>query len=80
LKVEWGETMKGYLVIDDVDAKEAEQIIKQLKKSGRWMSKEAMEKEMNAVGFAVLTHGLPAIQPYEIVEFKDGEKVRVGRE
>jgi signal recognition particle GTPase len=71
------ETMKGYLVIDDVDVKEAEQIIKQLKKSGRWMSQEAMKKEMDAVGFAVLTHGLPAIQPYEIVEFKDGRKVRV---
>jgi hypothetical protein len=72
--------LKGYLVIDDVDVKEAEQIIRQLKKSGRWLSKEAMEMEMSAVGFAVLTHGLPAIQPYEIVEFKDGEKVRVGRE
>ena len=68
--------MKGYLVIDDVDVKEAEQIIKQLKKSGRWMAKEAMEKEMNAVGFAVLTHNFPAIQPYEIVEFKDEKKVR----
>jgi hypothetical protein len=68
--------LKGYLVIDDVDVKEAEHIIKELKKSGRWMSKEAMEKEMNAVAFAVFTHNFPAIQPYEIVEFKDGEKVR----
>jgi hypothetical protein len=52
MKVE-SEIMKGYLVIDDVDAEEAERIIKQLKKSGRWMSQEAMKKEMDAVGFAV---------------------------
>jgi hypothetical protein len=71
--------LKGYLVIDDVDAEEAEQIIKQLKKSGRWMSQEAMKKEMAAVGFAVLTHGFPAIQSHETIEFKNGTKLKSKR-
>ena len=66
--------MKGYLVIDDVSLEKAEKIMAKLKKNGRWLTAEAMEKERNAVGFAVLTHGLPAIQPFEIVEFKKGKR------
>jgi hypothetical protein len=65
--------LKGYLVIDDVDVKEAEQIIKQLKKSGRWLTKEAVKKLDAAAAFAVFTHNYPAVQPHEIVEFKSGK-------
>jgi signal recognition particle GTPase len=64
--------MKGYLVIDDVSLEEAEQIMKQLKKSGRWLSVEARKKIDGAISFAVLTHNFPAVQPHEVVEFKNG--------
>jgi len=62
--------MKGYLVIDDVDLKEAKQIMKELKKCGRWLTDEGMKKLDAAVAFAVFTHNYPAVQPHEIVEFK----------
>jgi len=65
---------EGYLVIDNVSLKEAEKLMGELKKSGRWMSVDAMMKETAAASFAVSTHGFPGIQPYEIVEFKDGRK------
>jgi len=66
--------MKGYLVIDNVSVEQAEKIMVKLKKNGRWLTAEAMKKEMKAAAFAILAHGFPAIQPYEIVEFKRGRK------
>jgi hypothetical protein len=69
--------LKGHLVIDDVDLEEAEKIMDQLKKSGRWLTVEARKKIDGAMSFAVLTHDFPAVQPHEVVEFKDGKVKKV---
>ena len=66
--------MKGYLVIDDISLEEAKELMKRLKKQGRWLSKEAMAKIDYAAGFAMLTHGYSKVKPEEVCEFKkEGE-------
>jgi len=62
--------LKGYLVIDDISLEEAKELMKRLKKKGRWLSKEAMAKIDNAAEFAMLTHGFPKVKPEEVCEFK----------
>ena len=62
--------MKGYLVIDDISLNEAKELMKKLKKKGRWISKDAMAKIDSAAGFAMLTHGFPKVKPEEVCEFK----------
>ena len=63
--------MKGYLIIDDVSLDEAKGLMEKLKRNGRWFSVKAMKKFDNAVAFAVLTHGLPKVEPEEVYEFKE---------
>jgi len=61
--------MKGFLVIDDVSLEEAKEIMKTLKKKGRWMSETGMMKIDSAASFAMLTHGLPKVEKEEVYEF-----------
>ena len=62
--------IKGYLIIDDISLEEAKELMKKLKKKGRWFTKEAMDKIDNAAAFAVFTHGFPKIEEHECFEFK----------
>ena len=62
--------IKGYLIIDDISLEEAKELMKRLKKKGRWFTKEAMDKIDNATAFAVLTHGFPKVEEHECFEFK----------
>ena len=62
--------MKGYLIIDNISLKEAKELMKKLKKKGRWLSEEAMAKIDYAARFAMLTHGYPKVKPEEVCEFK----------
>ena len=65
---------KGYLVIDDVSLEEAKEIIRKLKKKGRWLTFDAMKKIDSASAFAMLTHGLPKVKPEEVFEFKEASE------
>ena len=65
--------MKGYLVIDDISLEEAKELMKKLKKKGRWLTKEAMMKIDYAAAFAMLTHGHPKVEEGEVYEFKGEE-------
>ena len=62
---------KGYLVIDDVSLEEAKEIMRKLKKKGRWLTFDAMKKIDSAAAFAMLTHGFPKVKPEEVFEFKE---------
>jgi len=66
--------MKGFLVVDDVSLEEAKEIMKKLKKKGRWLSKSGMMKIDSAASFAMLTHGLPRVEKEEVYEFGGDEK------
>lgn len=66
--------MKGFLVIDDISLEEAKEIMKKLRKRGRWLSESGMMKIDNAASFAMLTHGFPEIEKEEVYEFGDEEK------
>jgi len=61
---------KGYLVIDDISLEEAKEIMKKLKKKGRWFSESGMAKLDSAVAFATLTHGFPKVEVGEYFEFR----------
>ena len=62
--------MKGFLVIDDISLEEAKEIMKKLRKRGRWLSESGMMKIDSAASFAMLTHGLPKVEKEEVYEFK----------
>lgn len=61
---------KGFLVIDNISRKKARRLMKELKKSGRWLSHINMMKNDSAAGFAILTHGFPNLDTKGIEEFK----------
>ncbi|RLG05173.1 MAG: hypothetical protein DRN65_07240 [Thaumarchaeota archaeon] len=60
--------MKGYLVIDDISLDEAVELLKSLKKKGRWISLSGMRKLDSAAGFAILSHGFSGPTSDEVIE------------
>jgi len=62
--------MRGYLVIDDISLEEAKELMRKLRRKGRWLSASGMSKLDNAAWFAIMTHGFPKVKRDEVYEFK----------